>query len=237
MRANVSVLAVQDLSDGTVWGDLATIGRLERTLNVRLWGDEHQLEHNPRSHTLSGVWPEGYLVNYAPIQARITQSIVRRLLVACAKSTPEKVAQKANINPSIVQDLLEGVIYADPTVVARLEQANQIRLWGNDEHPQFRPPRHYAPPGAWPNGRLHSDAPPEARLAQAIVLRLQDRTRGLTPEEVAEQTGVTAQSVQAIYDGTNWARSDAIVKIETSLNIRLWGEEHRQPLRSPPTQA
>ena len=129
--AGVSLLTVRDLCNGTFWGDLITIARLEAVLNKRLWGDEHRWEHRPRDYLDTGVWPEGRLVSDAPPHARLAQALVLRLHIASSKSSPEEVAQEARISPRVVHDLLDGTIWVDFAVIARLEVAG-IGLWGSE---------------------------------------------------------------------------------------------------------
>ena len=55
---------------------------------------------NPCHYIRSGVWPEGHLADDAPLKARVTQAIARRLLIACSNSTPEEAAQTPKLGPS-----------------------------------------------------------------------------------------------------------------------------------------
>ena len=46
-EAGISVQAVINIRDGTTWGDLPTIARLEIALDATLWGREHRLGNPP----------------------------------------------------------------------------------------------------------------------------------------------------------------------------------------------
>ena len=137
-KAKVSVHTIRDLINGTSWGDLTTIARLERFLGTRLWGEEHRWARRPRQYLYTGDWPEGRLIESAPPEARLAQVLALRLHIACSRSSPEAVALAARINPRVVQDLLAGTVWADFAVIARLEEATETALWG-DEH--FQPVR------------------------------------------------------------------------------------------------
>ena len=131
-KAEVSIQTLRDLTDGAVWGDLTTIARVERVLKTRLWGEEHWLPLRPRHYVEEGDWPDGPLIGHGPPHAPLVQALIQRLHIACSKSSPEEVARKADISPRVVQDLLDGTIWVDFAVVARLEASNHIRLWGQE---------------------------------------------------------------------------------------------------------
>ena len=95
------------------------------------------VEFPPRGYLGVGVWPEGRLKGDAPPEARLAQAMVLRLHVACSKSSPEKVAQQAEIPLRVVQDLLDGAIWPDYAVVVRLDTAG-IVLWGSENRQDVR---------------------------------------------------------------------------------------------------
>ena len=89
-------------------------------------------------------------------------------------------------------------------------------------------PRDYLAAGAtWPDGPLVSDAPPEARLLQAISTRLRDKTSGRSTSEVARQCDLATQTVFNILNGATWAEVPSIARLEYHINIDLWGTEHK----------
>ena len=137
--AKVSVHTLEDLIDGTYWGDLTTIARLERRLGTRLWGDEHRSSSHPRDQLRDGNWPEGRLEESARPEVRLAQGLALRLHIVCSKSSPEAVARKAAINPIVVQSLLDGTAWANFNVIARLEKTTGTTLWGRE---QFGPVRY-----------------------------------------------------------------------------------------------
>ena len=48
------------------------------------------------------------------------------------------VAQQARIPLRIVQDLLDGAIWPDLAVIARLEKATEVTLWGGEHFANVR---------------------------------------------------------------------------------------------------
>ena len=72
--------------------------------------------------------------------------------------------------------------------------------------PQPRRPRPacYSATGTWPDGPLNPDAPPQARLAQGIAQRLQDRLQHMTVYRAAKRSGLSAQTIHNILKGRTW---------------------------------
>ena len=92
----------------------------------------------------------------------------------------------------------------------------------------LRTPRDYLAAGAtWPDGRLLSEAPPEAHLLRAISQRLRDKTSGRSTNEIARQCDLATQTVFNILNGVTWAEAPSIARLEYHLNIDLWGKEHK----------
>lgn len=96
--------------------------------------------------------------------------------------------------------------------------------------PQPRRPRPacYAATGTWPDGPLNPDAPPQARLAQGIAQRLQDRLQHMTVYRAAKRSGLSAQTIHNILKGRTWPDLHTLARLEASLNTCLWGREHRK---------
>ena len=136
--AKVSVHTLEGLIDGTYWGDLTTIARLERHLGTRLWGDEHRSSRHPRDHLRDGEWPQGRLEESARPEVRLAQGLALRLHIVCSKSTPKAVARKAKISPIVVQSLLDGTAWATFNVIARLEETTGTTLWGREQFESVR---------------------------------------------------------------------------------------------------
>ncbi len=106
------------------------------------------------------------------------------------------------------------------------------RLWGN-EHLR-PPPRFYIASGEWPDGRLDTEAPPEVRLARAVVLRLEQERGSRRLEYVAREAGVSVPTLRDLCNGTFWGDLDTIARLERFLEIRLWGDEHQKRSSFPP---
>ena len=233
-EACLSPATIYKLLRGTSWGRVPTIARLERVLGARLWGNEH-LCHPPRFSITSGEWPDGRLDTKAPPVARLARAVVLRLEQRLEQEhgsrNLEYVARKANVSVLTLRDLCNGTFWGDLDTIARLERFLGIRLWG-DEHQKRSsfPPRGYLDVGVWPEGRLKGDAPPKARLAQAMVLRLHIACSKSSPEKVAQQAGIPLSVVQDFLDGAIWPDFAVVVRLDTA-GIVLWGSENRQHVR------
>ena len=83
--------------------------------------------------------------------------------------------------------------------------------------------------GKWPDGRLTRTAPPEARLMQALAKRLKAAKGNRTLRKMEDLYGVNRSSLNAILRGTSWPNVPIIIRLETQLDIDLWGDEHRKP--------
>ena len=172
-KAHLAPATLHKLLYGTSWGRVPTIARLERILGTRLWGDEHH-RPPPRYYITSGEWPDGRLHTKAPPEGP-PRSGGRPKTRTRMREPPLGVYRPGSLrhysHPARpMQRECSGVTC---TPSPRLERFLKARLWG-DEHQKRRPftPRGYLDVGVWPEGRLHTNAPPEARLAQAMVLRL-----------------------------------------------------------------
>ena len=92
------------------------------------------------------------------------------------------------------------------------------------------PRAHLRPGHAWPDGELERGAPPEARLVQQIVVRLEkvmSDNDDLAITEVAEISGVNKSSISVLLRGETWGTLPVIARLERILNVELWGKEHR----------
>jgi transcriptional regulator with XRE-family HTH domain len=91
----------------------------------------------------------------------------------------------------------------------------------------LRPPVEYLVSGVWPAGRLGGGAPREARLAQGIARRLRTALAGRTLREVAGEAGLSPQTVANLLHGRSWGDMVTLARLETVLQVALWGDEHR----------
>ena len=228
--AAVAPATLHKLRRGMSWGVVSTIARLERRLGIRLWGDEH-IHPAPRDHLDSGAWPYGRLKKDAPDEARLLKAIVTRLLEPGGRRALPLLAKAAGVSQLTLQELCDGRYWGDLITIARLEGYLRYPLWGY-EHRRERSPKDYLDFGNWPEGRLVGDAPPAARLAQGIVIRLHIACRKTPPEVVAREADLRQSVVQALLDGTTWVDFATIASLEIATKELLWGHEHRQQVRN-----
>ena len=82
----------------------------------------------------------------------------------------------------------------------------------------------------WPHGSLADDAPPEARLAQAVARRLRGHLaeRNLSVRAAARLAGASHQALFNAVHGNTWSDLATLARIEHGLGIDLWGIEHRR---------
>lgn len=112
------------------------------------------------------------------------------------------------------------------------------RAWENEMASEVRPRDYLAPDSTWPEGPLADDAPPAARLGQAIAANLrqamQDQDIGLRP--LARLAGLTHPTVKAVLDGDRLPSAHSLLLLEITLRTPLWPAAlHRTP--SPPPSA
>ena len=107
-----------------------------------------------------------------------------------------------------------------------------------------RPRDYLAYEQAWPDGDLIEGAPPQARLAQALVRRLREACADRSVNDVARNADLSRATVYNLLSGTRWATIATVASLEVTLGVRLWGNEHRDlvaphgyvaPARSDPT--
>ena len=91
------------------------------------------------------------------------------------------------------------------------------------------PRAHLRPKHAWPDGDLLGGAPAEARLVQKLVIRLEEAMgdHNLKLDEVAAMSGVTKSSISVLLRGESWGTLPVIARLEKTLDVDLWGREHR----------
>ncbi|MFF8769115.1 helix-turn-helix domain-containing protein [Kitasatospora sp. NPDC015120] len=90
-------------------------------------------------------------------------------------------------------------------------------------------PRNQLPPadftaGKWPDAELVPDAPPEAVIGRALVLKLQGRMKALkwSAREVARRAGVSHGTVNRVLAGEVLADTATIVRLELALQVDLY---------------
>jgi transcriptional regulator with XRE-family HTH domain len=91
-------------------------------------------------------------------------------------------------------------------------------------HPQ---PLGYLHSGQWPDGRLTKDAPREALLAAGLARRLRDACGERSLREISRETGVGASTLSNLLGGRSWGDVVTVVRLESTLGVDLWGDEHR----------
>lgn len=87
-------------------------------------------------------------------------------------------------------------------------------------------PRAYLASGDWPDGTLTPDAPNEARLVAGMARRMREAVGDRSLRSVASDAGVSVGTVSSLLAGRSWGDVVTIARLETSLNVSLWGREH-----------
>ena len=82
---------------------------------------------------------------------------------------------------------------------------------------------------SFPDGPYRSEAPPEVYLAAALATRLNNKIGSESIRYVAKKAGLSPQTILNIRNGKSWPDLRTIARLETALNTRLWGYEHRKP--------
>lgn len=96
------------------------------------------------------------------------------------------------------------------------------------------PSEHLRPGELWPNGQLEADAPIEAHLAQALSQRLNHARLGRSLKQIADNAGVSQDSLSRLLRGKTWGSMPVIARLEHALDTDLWGNEHRQQTTPTP---
>ena len=186
-----------------------------------------KLEGPPVSYLAPGnVWPYGPLVDDAPQEARLAQTIAKRLHEARGDRSGRDIAREAKVSPTTVSKYLKGETWGDLPTLCRIELAVGRQLWGYD-HLAVSRPRDYLADGAmWPTGPLRNSSPPEAHLILAIAQRVH-RARGRpTISEVWTGDHMTLHIVNAFLDGHSWGDLRVIAHLDATLASGLWGHQH-----------
>ena len=78
-----------------------------------------------------------------------------------------------------------------------------------------------------------ADAPPEARLAQGIALKIKHYSEGkgpqgnpLPPYKLARRVNIAPQTLYNLLKGETWGDFATIARLEMHFKRRLWGSEH-----------
>ena len=186
-----------------------------------------RLRDHPRDYLKpDAVWPDGPLIDSAPLRAHQVQALALRLRQAHGDGSLRESGEDIGLNHQTIANLLNGDTWGSARTITTLETYLGIGLWG-DVHPGSSYPREYVAAGHdWPDGALTIDAPREAHLAQAVARRLKTACQKTPLETVADNARVSPRAVHDIYNGTNWGDLATIARLEHSLKARLWGDEH-----------
>lgn len=86
----------------------------------------------------------------------------------------------------------------------------------------------------WPGGSPKENAPAEFYLAVAVAKRLQSalNDKGMSGNYVADKSGIASSTLYNILQGKTWPALNTIAKLERFLKTNLWGDEHRQRIKS-----
>ena len=90
----------------------------------------------PRDYLAPGEkWPTGELVGDADPEAHFAQGIAWRLRAFTEGEKMRSVAERANVSPQTLYNILNGTSWGDVVTIQRLEAALEQRLWVNGELP------------------------------------------------------------------------------------------------------
>ena len=78
--------------------------------------------------------------------------------------------------------------------------------------------------GAWPAGPFVADAPPPVRYAAFIAAALADALDGRARAEVARAAGLERSTLYDLLNGSTWADTITLAKLEIVLSASLWPE-------------
>ena len=91
------------------------------------------LHPQPRDYlTEDGTWPDGPLQADAPPEAHLAQAVAQRLRTAQGNQTLREVADRAGTSTRPIFDTLHGNRWGSLPIIARLENALNTNLWGNE---------------------------------------------------------------------------------------------------------
>ena len=103
------------------------------------------------------------------------------------------------------------------------DSSSKYTLLGLDSQPKDHLKRGHA----WPDGELVPKAPEEAKLVQALVMRLEEAMGNQRLMEIEELSGVNKTSISRLLRGESWGTLPVIARLERILEADLWGSEHR----------
>lgn len=83
----------------------------------------------PAAYLAAGTWPDGALVDHAPVPVVYARDIAHRLRAALQERTIREVAASSQLARSTLHDLLAGRAWPDVVTLAKLEQVLNVRLW------------------------------------------------------------------------------------------------------------
>lgn len=95
-------------------------------------------------------------------------------------------------------------------------------------NPRQHPATFLAKKTSFPEGPFKSDTPGEVYLAAGLATRLQNKIGNESIRYIAKKAQLSPQTVLNILNGRSWPDLRTIAKLETALNTRLWGYEHRK---------
>ncbi len=94
----------------------------------------------------------------------------------------------------------------------------------------------------WPSGDLVKDLPGEVLVVQRITQRIWeeinagkdpnneiDENNRITVEKIADEAGVTIQTVYNFLNGNSWGTIRLLYGLERALGQQLWNQDHLSP--------
>ena len=151
----ISATNVQSLLSGDGWSSLRTLASIENSYSIKLWvSQQGSLRPHPRSWLVKNLdpcpekdhdpWLDGPLETGTPPEAKLAQQLSRRLREACGARfyDPDdprgfdagKVATETKLPQPTIEDLLDGRIWCDLPMIARIEGTLGISLWVSQQN-------------------------------------------------------------------------------------------------------
>ena len=98
---------------------------------------------SPREHPIAylkenGVFPHGPYLQDAPKEVFLAAGLAVRLQTKIGNESIRYIAKKADLSPQTLLNILKGVSWPDLRTIARLENALDTKLWGNEHRRYYR---------------------------------------------------------------------------------------------------
>ena len=123
-----------------------------------------------------GTFPQGPYRRGTPSEVYLAAGLARRLKEKIKGESIRYIAKKADLSPQTLVNILHGKTWPDLLTIARLENALEAKIWGNEhrKRPNWLPGDMYTPMGFQPPPyeEIHSFlAASDPRWAEALARR------------------------------------------------------------------